>query len=83
VTPSSSPNGTRLVVLIAAALLCSCGQRGDLYFPEPEGETVAGVAGGAVTAPPLQDDDETETVTPPATGTPATPPANTGTNGAR
>ena len=38
------------LALLAAALLCACGQKGNLYFPDEEGEAVSTPAPDAAPA---------------------------------
>lgn len=53
------------LLLLAAALLAACGQRGDLFIPEPEREPIATVPTGPAATPGAEDED---------------PPANRGAN---
>jgi predicted small lipoprotein YifL len=41
----------RASLLLAAALLAACGQRGDLFIPEPEREPIATVPTGRAATP--------------------------------
>lgn len=59
--PVTAITGTS--VLLAAALLAACGQKGDLYFPDREREVITSVA-----TAPAGDDDEDDTPVTPAPG---------------
>ena len=49
-----------LVLLLPFALLGACGQRGDLFIPDPEREVIATVPTGQAAAPATDAADDEE-----------------------